>query len=158
MRKWLILLVLLVIGVATAQDSFTQVSYFADPYGNTASFWRVQYQGKPYQVLKIKSSDRVGEADFAFDTTRLAEFEAKVAELKRTPNTLKADGFQIVWSSQFGDGHVRTLLGRLNGMKVKLIQIEQNKEGQPKAEHQICMDQCYADFNRALQKLKKATP
>ena len=156
-RLWILLLLcLLVGGAALAETSADRVSYFADPFGNTASFWRINFQGKPYKLLKIKSSDRAGEADYLFDQATLAEFEEKVAELRRAPNNLKADGFQVLWSRQSGDATVRTMLGRLNGAKAKLIQIEQNKAGQARSEHQICLDQCYSDYTRALQKLKKS--
>ena len=158
MKRLLLMLLLLVgaVGVAVAEDSVTRVSYFADPYGNNASFWTIVYQGKPYSILKIKSPEKTGEADFLFDDAGLAEFESKVAELRRTPNQLKADGFKVLWSTSFGEGTVKTLLGRLNGIKVKLIQVTQRKANQAETEHQVSIDECYSNYSSALSKLKKA--
>ncbi len=112
---------LLICGTVFGEDSVSKISNFVDPFGNQGSFWQVSYKGKPYKVLKLKSPDRNGEADFAFDDVTLSDFEDHVAEMKRTPNTLKADGFKVLWSRQFGDASVRTILGRLNGVKVKMI-------------------------------------
>ena len=157
MRKLLaIFLLALFSNAAMAEDSIIQVSRFSDPYGNTGSFWNVQYQGKPYKLLKLKSSDQNGEADYVFDAKTLTEFEEKVAEMRRTPNSLKADGVQVLWSHSFADATVRTMFGRLNGMKVKLIQIEQTKAGQPKSEHRISLDQSYREYSAALLKIKNA--
>jgi hypothetical protein len=158
MKNWLSLIVLfLLVGApARAEDAVTRISYFADPYGNNGSFWRVTYQARPYHVFKVKSPDKTGEADFLFDDATLTEFENKVSELRRTPNPLKADGFQVLWSVTSGDATVKTLHGRLNGVKVKMIQVVQRKPNEPEREHQICMDECYPAFTSALQKLKRA--
>ena len=153
----LCLLTLLVAGLgAWAEDSIQKVSFFSDPYGNTGSFWIVQYQGKPYRVLKLKSPDREGEADYVFENSAaLNEFEQRVQELRATPNTLKADGFKVLWSQHFADATVQTVLARLNGLKVKMVQVTQEKANEPKREHQITMDQTYAGYSGALNKLNR---
>jgi len=140
---------------ALAEESVQQVSYFADPYGNTGSFWKVSYQGKNYRVLKLKSSDREGEADFVFDEASLKEFETRIAELKRSNKKLKSDGFDVLWSHQSGEATVRTLVGRLHGVSVKMVQVTQKKEGSPEREHQVSIDQCYSELTSALNKFKK---
>jgi len=86
------------------------------------------------------------------DKALFSELEVKAAELKATPNPLKADGFRVLWSKHSGDSKVRTLLGRWNGIKVKMIQVEENKNG--KFEHQITIDESYQDFTRALKKAR----
>ena len=154
MRRILFVSLLLAIA-AWAQDGYRQLSYFVDPFGNAGSFWAVTHAGKPYTVLKLKSPDVPGEANFAFNDGVLSEFEKKVTELHKMPNPLKSDGFQVVWSTQFGDASVRTLVGRMNGVKLKVIQIEQKPEGGAKAEHQVSIDQCYSEFTSALRKARK---
>lgn len=148
MRKILLFICLLVLPV-WAQEEITQVSYFGDQFGNQASFWKVVVKGKTYVALKLKSPDKTGEATVVLDKAQLAELEGKVAELKTTPNALKADGIQVLWSKDAGDSKVSVLLGRWQGVKVKMIQVEENK-----LEHQITLDKSYNDFTRALKKAK----
>jgi len=151
MRKILLILCMLLLPV-WAQDEITQVSYFADQFGDQASFWKVVVKGKTYVAFKVKSPDKTGEANVVMDKALLDEFEQKVAELKATPNPLNADGFKVLWSKDSGDSKVRTLLGRWHGIKVKMVQVEENKGG--KLEHQITMDKSYNDFTRALKKAR----
>ncbi|MBX3172161.1 MAG: hypothetical protein KF760_32450 [Candidatus Eremiobacteraeota bacterium] len=150
MRKILLFFGLLLVTVR-AQE-VTQLSYFSDPFGNQGSFWKVAVQGQTYLAFKLKSPEKTGEATVVLDQALLAELEQKAAELKAKPNGLKADGFQVVWSKNAGDSKVSTLLGRWHGVKVKLIQVEENKNG--KFEHQISLDKSYNDFLRALKKAK----
>ncbi len=151
-----LLLLFLLISCCGAELATSQISYFNDPYGNRGSFWKVTYEGKRYDVLKIKSPDKEGEADIVLSEDQLGELEVKVGELKRSRNPLKNEGFQVLWNLQAGDAQVRTLYAQINGVKVKVLQVEQNKAGSPKSEHQVCIDECYGDFNRALQKLRRA--
>ncbi|MBS2033356.1 hypothetical protein JST97_00095 [bacterium] len=148
----LILLFCLLISPVWAQDEITQISYWSDPYGNQGSFWKVVFSGKTYVALKLKSPDKAGEANIALDKAMLAELEEKATELKATPNPLKNDGIQQVWSKNAGDSRVSTLLGRWHGVKLKLIQVHENKNGE--FEHQISIDKGYSDFQRALKKAK----
>ena len=106
-------------------------------------------------MLKLDSPDHPGDADFVFEEGVLKEFESKVGELRRASNPLKQDGFQILWSKQSGDANLHTMIGRIHGIKLKIIQIDQQKPGQPKSEQQITLDQSYSDFNNALRKLKR---
>ncbi len=132
------------------------LSQFVDTYGNTGSFWTLTYQGKSYTLLKLKSPEKEGDANFAFDAASLVEFEQKVAELRKAPNNLKSDGFQVLWSKSFGDATVSTLVARFKGLKVKLIKIAQKPEGKPATEHDISIDrEAYSAFQSALHKARK---
>ncbi len=146
-RRWI--LAFLVLSLAAALAENVQLSSFADAYGNTASFWAADYRGKNYVLLKLKSKNRQGDADFVFTPGALAEFDRAVVTLEQTPNPLKADGYQELWSQKAGDATVRTLLGRLNGVNVKLIQVQQKD-----VTHQICMDKIFGAYREALKKLK----
>ncbi len=150
MRKIFLLFCLLLVPV-WAQE-MTQLSYFSDPFGNQGSFWKMVTQGKTYVAFKVKSHDKPGEATIFLTQALLAEMEQKVAELKAAPNPLKADGFQVVWSKDSGDSKVSTILGRWQGVKVKLVQVVENKNG--KFEHQIVLDKSTNDFLRALKKTR----
>lgn len=152
MRKFLLILLYLLTTAAWAQDEITQISFFSDKFGNHASFWKVVAQGKTYVALKLKSPDKDGEATVVLDKALFLELEEKAAELKAAPNSLKADGFRVLWSKDSGHSKVRTLLGRWNGVKVKMIQVEENKNG--KFEHQVMLDESYLDFTRALKKAR----
>ena len=147
-----ILLFCLLMAPVQAQDEITQVSYWSDQFGNQGSFWKVVVQGKTYVALKLKSPEKAGEANVVLDKTLMTELEQRAQQLKALPNNLKSDGFQVVWSKDSGDSKVRTLFGRWQGIKVKLIQVEENKDG--KKEHQISLDKGYTDFQRALKKAK----
>ncbi|MFN8609626.1 MAG: hypothetical protein U0931_18955, partial [Vulcanimicrobiota bacterium] len=116
------------------------------------SFWKVVVKGKTYVALKLKSPEKTGEANVIMDKGLMAELDQKVAELKKTPNNLKSDGFQVVWSKDSGESKLRTLLGRWHGVKVRLIQVQENKNGE--MEHQISLDKGYADFQRAFKKAR----
>ncbi len=158
-KRFLLIVTLILLALPlSAENSVRRISYFSDPYGNTGSFWLVHYEGKKLGVFKIKSPDRDKEADYVLTEADQAEFESRVAQLKRTSNNLKADGFQVLWTATYGDATVKTLLGRLNGVKVKLIQVTQKKTDEPEREHQISIDECYYDFTAALQKFKRALP
>ena len=143
------LLVLLLALPVWAQDSVSQISYWGDAFGNQGSFWKVIIQGKPYLALKLKSPDKPGDANLVLDRELFLELEKRAAELHRLPNPLKSDGFQVVWSKKSGDATVRTMLARFQGIKVKVLQIEEKK-----VEHQITLDKSYNDFTRALKKAK----
>jgi len=149
-----LVLLLLLITPALCQDAVEQVSYWADPFGNQGSFWKVTIHGKTYVALKIKSPDKPGEANLVLDRELFQELEKRAGELHRLPNPLKNDGFQVVWSKQSGDATVRTLLARFQGIKVKLLQVEENKGAEGKFEHQITLDKSYNDFARAYNKLR----
>lgn len=156
MRAWILILLAMLTSLVFAQ-AVSRISYFADPFGNTGSFWKVSFEGRDYRVLKIKSSDKPGEADFAFENGEaLTEFETRAGQLYRGRNPLKKDGFQVVWSREFGDATLRTVFARLNGINVKLIQVTQIKEHEGKFEHQLALDQCYSEFAAALKKARKA--
>lgn len=148
MRKILLIFCLL-LAPARAQEEITQLSYFNDQFGNQASFWKVVVQGKTYVAFKLKSSDRTGEATVVMDKPLFDEFEQKVGQLKTASNPLKTDGIQVLWNKNSGEARVSTMLGRWNEIKVKLIQVEENK-----LEHQVTIDKSYGDFTRAVKKAK----
>lgn len=151
MRKILLFLCLLYAS-GWAQEEITQVSSWSDPFGNQASFWKLIVRGKTYLALKVKSPEKPGEAHVVLDKNLLDQFEQKVMELKSTPNSLRSDGLRVLWTQDVGDSKLRTLLGRWQGIKVKLVQVEENKNG--KFEHQITVDGNFGDFARALKKAR----
>lgn len=151
MRK-ILLIICFLCAPGWAQDEIIQVSSWSDPFGNQASFWRLVVQGKTYVALKIKSPEKPGDSHVVLDSKLLDDLEQKVGELKSTPNVLKSDGLRVLWSRDSGESKIRTLLGRWQGIKVKLLQVEENKNG--KFEHQITLDRNYADFARALKKAR----
>lgn len=148
----LVLFFCLLVAPVWAQDEISQISYWSDAYGNQGSFWKLVVKGKTFVALKLKSTDKAGEANVALDQSLLSELEQRAAELKSTPNNLKSDGYQVVWSRESGNSRVSTLLGRWHGIKLKLIQVHENKNGE--SEHQISLDKGYSDFQRALKKAK----
>lgn len=156
MMRWILLLSLLLVGPALAQDSVKRISSFSDPYGNLASFWVIQHSGQRVGLLKVKSPDHEHEADVVLDSSLVKELESRFAELKRSPNRLKNDGFEVLWSQSNGDAKVSTLLGCHQGLRVKILQVTQKKEGEPERQHHVTLDEAYPQFQSAWQKFKRA--
>ena len=161
MRIYALLLCWLLVGwTAWAQDSVTRVSGFQDEFGNLGSFWIVTHQGQRIPLLKLKSADREGEADIALSEERLAQLEKMLARLRRSRNSLKSEGFEILDSLTSGESSLRSLHVLFHGARLKMLQVEQTPAGQVKREHQVSVDRNYSELNSALLKLKRklATP
>ena len=134
----LVLVMVVALTAAHAEERIEQVSVFQDGWGNTGSFWQVKLGDKEYLVLKLIEKDKKGEADFVFDRKLFNQFENNFKKLKRTSNKLKSDGFEIGEKILNGDALVQNVYARMNGVKFKAIQVHQTKEGH-KYEHSLAI-------------------
>lgn len=139
---------------AQCEDSFNRLSNCVDQWGHLASFWDARVNNKDYKVLKLKSSDKQGEADFVFKDFTLDEFESKLGEFKLAQNKQKQVGATVYFSTHYADARLNLIFANINGVKVKAVQVVQEKAGQGKQEHAFTIDKNYGEFLKALKKAK----
>jgi hypothetical protein len=157
MLKWYLLFLLCCLPLAGwGEESVRRISGFQDNFGNQGSFWLIHYQGQRVPLLKLKSADREGDADFVFKEGSLASFESMLQQLRRSRNTMKKEGFDVLASLPSNEATLRCMHVRYQGLRLKMLQIEQVPAGSPKREHQISLDSNFAEVQSALQKLQRA--
>ncbi len=157
MVKWCLWFLLLCLPLSVwCEESVQRISGFQDKFGNQGSFWLIHYQGQRVPLLKLKSADREGDADFVFKEGSLASFESMLQQLRRSRNTMKKDGFEVLTSLPSSEATLRSLHVRYQGLRLKMLQIEQQPVGSAKREHQVSVDSNFAEVQSALQKLKRA--
>jgi hypothetical protein len=156
MRKVLrIFGVLILLTGLTLADGVTNVASFQDGWGNTGGFWQVSVNGETYLVLKLRSKDKKGEADIVFTREQFDEFEENLRELKQAHNSLKRDGYEVGKTIHSGDAMQNTIFARINGVKVKTIQVIQTKNGE-KRDHSLALSaDSYKDIKLAIKKVRR---
>lgn len=128
---------------------------FQDGWGNTGGFWQVNYNGQTYLVLKIQNKDKEGAADIVLDQEKLDQFEANLLQLKKAHNSLKNDGFKVTDAIASGDAVLHMVIARINGAKLKTVQVVQQKDG-VKHDHSIALTQdSYNDIKMAIKKVRR---
>lgn len=158
MKIWVrtILLSLLLLSICQAEGRVSQIAVFQDGWGNIGSLWDVEYQDTRYVILKVKESNKEGEAaDIVLDREKLGEFEEHLLKLKRSHNPLKNDGFEIRNSIASGDAIVKFLYARMNGQRFKAIQVTQTKSGE-KREHNLSVNSTsYTGLKLGIKKARR---
>ncbi len=150
-----LLLPLLLLSAHAESAGIENLANFQDGWGNTGGFWRVTYNDQSYLVLKIRNKDKKGAADIVFDEEKLNQFEANLLKLKRARNTLKNDGFLVNDVIHSGESVQHMVIARLNGAKLKTVQVVQHKDG-TKLDHSIALTQeSYNEIKLAIKKVRR---
>ena len=75
--------------------------------------------------------------------------------LKRSHNTLKNDGFEVLSTINSGDAVQKAVLARMNGQKFKAIQVTQTKNG-AKLEHNLSINSTsYTGIKLGIKKARR---
>ena len=136
-------------------DGVFNLASFQDGWGNTGGFWQVSANGQDYLVLKLRSKDKKGEADIVFTREQFDEFEENLRELKQQHNSLKSDGYEVGKTITSGDAVQNTIFARINGIKVKMVQVVQRKSGE-KFEHSLAINpDSYRDLQLAMKTVRR---
>ena len=156
LKLYFIGILLLAASVSAQESAIVNLSRFQDGWGNTGGFWQVTYGRPDYLVLKIKNHEKEGAADIVFTREQLKQFEDNLLALKQARNTLKDDGFQVTSSITSGDAVQHMLLVRLNGVKLKTVQVVQQKAGEAKQDHHLGLStESYYDIKKAVKTARR---